>query len=75
MSAATELIASAGDLWPASGGPAGDVLDELVHASNLLGADRAVSNFGGGNTSAKGTAVDHACSSVSIDGRGIAGSS
>ena len=27
--------------------------------SHLLGADRAVSNFGGGNTSAKGTAVDH----------------
>ena len=28
-------------------------------ASHLLGADRAVSNFGGGNTSAKGTATDH----------------
>ena len=32
---------------------------QLVRASNLLGADRAVSNFGGGNTSAKGTAIDH----------------
>src|SRR5471030_2498534 len=60
MSAATELIASAADLWPANDSPARDVLDELVRASNLLGADRAVSNFGGGNTSAKGTAVDHA---------------
>ena len=28
--------------------------------SNLLGSDRAVANEGGGNTSAKGTAVDHA---------------
>ena len=60
MSATTELIASAADLWPANGSAPSDVLDELVRASNLLGADRAVSNFGGGNTSAKGTAVDHA---------------
>ena len=35
-------------------------LDQLVLASHLLGANRAVSNFGGGNTSAKGTATDHA---------------
>ena len=28
-------------------------------ASHLLGANRAVSNFGGGNTSAKGTTIDH----------------
>ena len=53
MSAATELIASASDLWPSNGGPS-DPLAALVRASNLLGADRAVSNFGGGNTSAKG---------------------
>ena len=59
MSATTELIATAADLWPANGASPGDPLDALVHASNLLGADRAVSNFGGGNTSAKGTAVDH----------------
>ena len=35
------------------------MLDQLVQASHLLGANRAVSNFGGGNTSAKGTAEDH----------------
>ena len=34
-------------------------LDELVYRSNLLGADRALANQGGGNTSAKGTLVDH----------------
>jgi rhamnulose-1-phosphate aldolase/alcohol dehydrogenase len=59
MSATTELIASAADLWPADGARGDSPLDALVRASNLLGADRAVSNFGGGNTSAKGTAVDH----------------
>ena len=34
-------------------------------ASHLLGANRAVSNFGGGNTSAKGTTTDHAGREVS----------
>ena len=35
------------------------ILDSLVHRSNLLGADRALANIGGGNTSAKETVVDH----------------
>ena len=43
----------------------GDALGQLVLASHLLGADRAVSNFGGGNTSAKGTTTDHAGREVS----------
>jgi rhamnulose-1-phosphate aldolase/alcohol dehydrogenase len=30
-----------------------------VYRSNLYGADRALANQGGGNTSAKGTAIDH----------------
>jgi rhamnulose-1-phosphate aldolase/alcohol dehydrogenase len=58
MSTVTPLIDAVEDLWPA-GGPPDDVLDQLVLASHLLGANRAVSNFGGGNTSAKGTATDH----------------
>ncbi|MBE2320738.1 bifunctional aldolase/short-chain dehydrogenase [Solirubrobacter sp. CPCC 204708] len=58
MSTVTPIIDSVEDLWPADGGP-GDALGELVLASHLLGANRAVSNFGGGNTSAKGTTVDH----------------
>jgi rhamnulose-1-phosphate aldolase/alcohol dehydrogenase len=37
-----------------------DTLAALVYRSNLLGADRALANQGGGNTSAKGTIVDHA---------------
>src|SRR6476660_6396904 len=35
------------------------VLDALVYRSNLLGADRALANQGGGNTSAKETLIDH----------------
>jgi rhamnose utilization protein RhaD (predicted bifunctional aldolase and dehydrogenase) len=60
MSIVTPLVDHVEDLWPADGGPAGDVLAQLVFASRLLGANRAVSNFGGGNTSAKGTTIDHA---------------
>jgi rhamnulose-1-phosphate aldolase/alcohol dehydrogenase len=58
MSVTAELITSAADLWGADGHTA-DPLAQLVRASNLLGSDRAVSNFGGGNTSAKGSAPDH----------------
>jgi len=58
MSTVTPLIDEVDDLWPADGVPEG-TLEQLVLASHLLGANRAVSNFGGGNTSAKGTAVDH----------------
>jgi rhamnulose-1-phosphate aldolase/alcohol dehydrogenase len=35
-------------------------VEELVYRSNLLGADRALANQGGGNTSMKGSVVDHA---------------
>jgi rhamnulose-1-phosphate aldolase/alcohol dehydrogenase len=59
MSTVTPLIDHADDLWPGEGPPDGDLLAQLVLASHLLGANRAVSNFGGGNTSAKGVAVDH----------------
>ena len=46
------------DRWDSAIAPEG-VLDGLVYRSNLLGADRAVANQGGGNTSAKGTIIDH----------------
>jgi rhamnose utilization protein RhaD (predicted bifunctional aldolase and dehydrogenase) len=36
-----------------------DPLGQVLEASHRLGADRSVANYGGGNTSAKGTAVDH----------------
>jgi rhamnulose-1-phosphate aldolase/alcohol dehydrogenase len=37
----------------------GDELDALVYRSNLLAADRAIVNFGGGNTSVKVSQPDH----------------
>jgi rhamnulose-1-phosphate aldolase/alcohol dehydrogenase len=64
MSTVTPIVDRVENLWPAAGVPA-DTLGRLVLASHLLGANRAVSNFGGGNTSAKGVAVDHAGREVS----------
>jgi rhamnulose-1-phosphate aldolase/alcohol dehydrogenase len=59
MSTATApIVASVEDRWPSSGVPEG-ALEQLVLASKLLGSDRRVANFGGGNTSAKGTVTDH----------------
>jgi rhamnulose-1-phosphate aldolase/alcohol dehydrogenase len=34
-------------------------VEQLLHFSHLLGADRSVANYGGGNTSAKGVSTDH----------------
>jgi rhamnulose-1-phosphate aldolase/alcohol dehydrogenase len=60
------VIAPAEDRWPTSGELPGDALGQVLLASHLLGADRAVANFGGGNTSAKGTAVDHVGREVEV---------
>jgi rhamnulose-1-phosphate aldolase/alcohol dehydrogenase len=46
------------DRWDEAVSPS-DPFDALVYRSNLLGADRALANQGGGNTSAKGLAFDH----------------
>ena len=59
MTTLAHMIAPAEDRWPTSGEVPGDALGQVLLASHLLGADRAVANFGGGNTSAKGTATDH----------------
>src|SRR3954447_26798264 len=63
MSTVAPIIEHVEDLWPSEGVPE-DTLGQVVLASHLLGANRAVSNFGGGNTSAKGATVDHAGRSV-----------
>jgi rhamnulose-1-phosphate aldolase/alcohol dehydrogenase len=61
------MVASAESLWPSDPSEVPtDTLDQLVLASRLLGADRAVSNYGGGNTSAKGVVVDHAGREVRV---------
>ena len=48
------------DRWDERAASAFHGIDALVHRSNLLGADRTLANQGGGNTSSKGTVVDHA---------------
>jgi rhamnulose-1-phosphate aldolase/alcohol dehydrogenase len=47
------------NLW--NRGRAGDLsqLEALAYRSNLLGTDRSVANYGGGNTSVKTTDTDH----------------
>jgi rhamnulose-1-phosphate aldolase/alcohol dehydrogenase len=48
------------DRWDDAAATGLGLLDGLVYRSNLLGADRALANQGGGNTSAKDTVLDHA---------------
>jgi rhamnulose-1-phosphate aldolase/alcohol dehydrogenase len=58
MNTLSRIVDAVEDRWPDAEIPA-DPLGQLVLASHLLGDDRRVANFGGGNTSAKGTARDH----------------
>jgi rhamnose utilization protein RhaD (predicted bifunctional aldolase and dehydrogenase) len=61
MSVVARMIAPVDDRWPTDRAEVpGDALGQVLLASHLLGSDRAVANFGGGNTSAKGTTTDHA---------------
>jgi len=62
---ATRTIAPVRSEWPADGSGATSELQELLFASHLLGANRALANYGGGNTSAKGISIDHAGNEVS----------
>jgi rhamnulose-1-phosphate aldolase/alcohol dehydrogenase len=66
MTTIAQMIAPAEDRWPAGGEVPDDALGQVLLASHLLGADRAVANFGGGNTSAKGTATDHVGREVDV---------
>src|SRR3954464_9205432 len=50
-----ELLPS---LWDTAKANAMDEVDQLVYASNLLGSDPRITNFGGGNTSVKVTETD-----------------
>lgn len=58
MSAAAVMPGATDDRWPDDVIPQ-TALEQLVLASHLLGSDRGVANFGGGNTSAKGLSIDH----------------
>jgi rhamnulose-1-phosphate aldolase/alcohol dehydrogenase len=59
VSAPGGMISLAEDRWSSGGEVPEDALGQVLLASHLLGSNRAVANFGGGNTSAKGRAVDH----------------
>ena len=52
-------IAAPASRWDDAAAAGLSTLDGLVYRSNLLGADRALANIGGGNTSAKEFATDH----------------
>jgi rhamnulose-1-phosphate aldolase/alcohol dehydrogenase len=60
MSTVPRITGGVEDAWPASRATDGRPLAQLLLASHLLAADRAIANFGGGNTSAKGLDFDHA---------------
>jgi rhamnulose-1-phosphate aldolase/alcohol dehydrogenase len=61
----TPIVAPVPDQWDGElAAQADSTLEEVLLASHLLGANRALANFGGGNTSAKGVAVDHVGRSV-----------
>ena len=47
------------DRWDGEAASEHGALDGLAYRSNLLGADRALANQGGGNTSAKQSVPDH----------------
>ena len=64
MTVATPIAHRTEDRWPGQAPPAG--LEQLVLRSNLLGADRAVANFGGGNTSVKARELDHSGREVDV---------
>jgi rhamnulose-1-phosphate aldolase/alcohol dehydrogenase len=52
--------------WDTAAADGLSTLEGLVYRSNLLGADRALANVGGGNTSAKQMIVDHAGRDVRV---------
>src|SRR3712207_2785269 len=54
------------NLWDASKAKGLSELETLAYRSNLLGEDRAVANFGGGNTSTKARERNHAGHEVDV---------
>jgi rhamnulose-1-phosphate aldolase/alcohol dehydrogenase len=54
------------NLWDARKAEGLSELEGLAHRSNLLGRDRAVANYGGGNTSTKARERDHTGREVDV---------
>ena len=62
----TRAAGATENLWDAREAEGLSELEALAYRSNLLGADRAVANFGGGNTSTKAKERDHAGREVDV---------
>jgi rhamnulose-1-phosphate aldolase/alcohol dehydrogenase len=62
----TRIPGATENLWDSQRAQGLSELEILAHRSNLLGADRAVANFGGGNTSTKARERDHAGREVDV---------
>ena len=62
----TSIPGATENLWDASKAGGLSELEALAYRSNLLGADRAVANYGGGNTSTKARERDHAGREVDV---------
>jgi rhamnulose-1-phosphate aldolase/alcohol dehydrogenase len=61
-----KLAGATENLWDASKAEDLPELEALAYRSNLLGADRSVANYGGGNTSTKAKERDHAGREVDV---------
>jgi rhamnulose-1-phosphate aldolase/alcohol dehydrogenase len=62
----TRIPGATENLWDSQRAQGLSELETLAYRSNLLGADRAVANFGGGNTSTKAKEKDHAGREVDV---------
>jgi rhamnose utilization protein RhaD (predicted bifunctional aldolase and dehydrogenase) len=62
----TKIPGATENLWDGSKAQGLSELEALAYRSNLLGADRAVANFGGGNTSTKAKERDHAAREIDV---------
>jgi rhamnulose-1-phosphate aldolase/alcohol dehydrogenase len=62
----TRIPGATENLWDQRKAEGLSELEALAHRSNLLGRDRAVANYGGGNTSTKATERDHTGRQVDV---------
>jgi rhamnulose-1-phosphate aldolase/alcohol dehydrogenase len=61
-----ELAGATENLWDQGKAEGLSELEVLAYRSNLLGSDRAVANYGGGNTSTKARESDHAGREIDV---------
>lgn len=61
-----KLAGGVDNLWDSTESKGLSPLETLAYRSNLLGTDRSVANYGGGNTSTKTTETDHTGREVQV---------